>query len=513
MNHKRCLVKLNFVGGGASWQFIVLGCLCVWFLSCNKIITDFISVYKDILVICMCLLYFVSAFYLFVLQKQKDSNQIIGYILLGSFLLKSFYVLCAPFDITNHDVGNFIGLDTAESGWGHFGYIDYLYKNHQLPDAEHIGVWEFYQPPGFHILGAIILGITRLFNVVEPLCYESLQIITLCCSCLTIWTVYQILKEFDINCKWLSCLIVVLALHPFFSIMSVTLNNDCMTMYLMTLIIWNAIRWYKNQTFVKMFYLALSFGIGMFTKFSVAIMAVGVGGMFAYVLWLRRSELKEVISQFILFLTVCVPISLFWPIRNMIRFDLPFIYMQLINDVNSPQYIDSQTIFLPPLGQLSHAFTVWNPELENNIWLSLIRSSLFDEWQASGFIASSALVLLWISIILAIVMNILFIWTIFERKTINKGLKVLLFISYIALMFSYINLNLSYPLICHMNYRLVPIMMFFPFIGTACWLQKYSENYITMKNSIIGTFINIILCIFMAFSVLALIFNIYIISV
>ena len=46
MNHKRCLVKLNFVGG-ASWQFIVLGCLCVWFLSCNKIITDFISVYKD----------------------------------------------------------------------------------------------------------------------------------------------------------------------------------------------------------------------------------------------------------------------------------------------------------------------------------------------------------------------------------------------------------------------------------------------------------------------------------
>ena len=73
MNHKRCLVKLNFVGG-ASWQFIVLGCLCVWFLSCNKIITDFISVYKDILVICMCLLYFVSAFYLFVLQKQKDSR-------------------------------------------------------------------------------------------------------------------------------------------------------------------------------------------------------------------------------------------------------------------------------------------------------------------------------------------------------------------------------------------------------------------------------------------------------
>jgi len=29
-----------------------------------------ISVYKDILVICMCLLYFVSAFYLFVLQNH-----------------------------------------------------------------------------------------------------------------------------------------------------------------------------------------------------------------------------------------------------------------------------------------------------------------------------------------------------------------------------------------------------------------------------------------------------------
>lgn len=497
-----------------SWQFIILSCLLVWFLSCNGIFEDLISLYKYILIIFACLFYFMIGFYVFVLQKHKKNKTKIGYILLGSFLLRALYVLVVPYTATHHDAGEFMGFDTTDSGWGHFGYIDYLYKNHQLPDAEHIGLWEFYHPPGFHMLGTIILGITRLFNVAEPLCYESLQIITLCFSCLTIWTLYQILKEFDVNCKWISCLMVVLALHPFFSIMAVTLNNDCMTMYLMTLIVWRAICWYKNSTYINMFYLALSFGMGMLTKFSVAIMALGVGGMFAYVLWLRRKELKELTCQFILFLTVCVPISLFWPIRNMIKFDLPFVYMQLLSNINDSKYIEDIQIFsLPSLQQFAHAFTVWNPELENNIWLALIRTSLFDEWQASGFVASCALVLLWVSIILAIVMNILFIWTIFARKTINIGLKILLFITYVALIGSYINLNLSYPFICHMNYRLVPIIMFFSFIGTGCWLQKYSENYIKMGNVLIGSFINIILCFFIVFSALAFIFNIYIITV
>ena len=139
----------------------------------------------------------------------------------------------------------------------------------------------------------------------------------------------------------------------------------------------------------------------------------------------KKKEWKKYFAQFGSFLAICMPLGLCIPIRNFIKFNIPFTYIQEI-PIDNVLYIGEPGI-ISRLGlgldkQLTYAFTALDTKVEHNIWIHSVRTALFDEfrWDTSNSLAGGwGLILLWGNIILAIVLNIaFFICCLRKRKKI-----------------------------------------------------------------------------------------------
>lgn len=490
-----------------SWHLLFAACILVWMFSCSGRCSAFITARKSEFVLFVIGCYILLCFYILLVRKKRDSKTILFLVLTGGFLLRACYVLATPYNITKHDIGSFMGFHTGEWGTGHLGYIEYLCKNRRFIDFDARERWGFYHPPGFYIVESVILQITRLFCADEILSYESLQITTLFFSSLTIWTVCRILKEFSISDRWLILLAAFLSVHPFFSIMAVTVTNDCMTMYLMSLALWYTIRWHKSSHVKDIAVIALALGLAMFTKLNAVIAAFGIGIVFLCVFWKKRGEYRRILGQFFLFLLICASIGLFYPVRNRIKFDMPLTYIQSVDpggsDFSSEVSVVSR-VGVPNLRQMSYAFPSFDRKIEWNIWIQLLRTSLFDELMpdvGDSLFEWYAMALFQISILLAVVMNVLFAWCIFNKDTMCMEMKLLLLVGYAAMLLGYTKFCMDESFFCTMNYRYIPISMFFPCIATAVW----SRN-----GSIV--FRNILSCLFLTFILLAAVINLYFIA-
>lgn len=496
-----------------SWYSILAGCVIVWFLSCNEVCSSYITEHKNILVVLTSIIYltvFCSAIY-----KKRDTGTIIGLLFLGGFLLRAFYVLTSAYYVSMHDTGSFCGFDTTEVGDGHFGFIEYIYKNHSLPDFDPRTKWSFYNPPGFYIIGSVMLGITRFFHVEEPLCYESLQIATLFFSSMTVWIGYKIMQEFEISDRMIVLFTAFLTVHPFFPIMAVTITNDCMAMYFMALAVWYTIRWYKSPEFEKIMVIAFAVGVAMFTKLNSAVISFGIGFIFLYVFWANRQQWKKYLLQFTAFLSVCAPLGLCYPVRNLIVYQMPLTYIQSIDTSAEWLYISDAGILsrlgVPSWEMINHAFNEFVPNSNSNVWVSMIRTSLFDELMPEvgdslfGAIAQAAL---WIAILLAILMNVALIMSCAKKYGMKTPMRIFWLTVYGALIVSYVGFCFKEPFLCTMNYRYLPIAFMFPMIGTALWLQKFSgktaENKPKAGNTV---FRSVLLCVLCAFIVLSAIID------
>ena len=132
-----------------SWYSVALGCALVWILCSIPKLIEPIQNHRPQLAAVAGVGYLLVLLYVLVWKKKRDTKTLIGLILLGGFLLRAAYVLAAPYNISGHDMGHFVDFDSDELSWGHLGYIDYIFKNHRLPDFDPRTVWSFSNPPGF----------------------------------------------------------------------------------------------------------------------------------------------------------------------------------------------------------------------------------------------------------------------------------------------------------------------------------------------------------------------------
>ncbi len=502
----------------SSWYTVLIGTVLVWILSSIQPLYDAVTTHRNMVALLLVILYLTFCAHIVFKKGKKDTQTILGLLLLGGLLLRSYYVLVTPYDITIHDSGSFRGLDTDETAGGHFGYIDYLFKNHALPDFDPRERWSFYNPPGFHALGAVVLGISRLFRVPEPMCYETLQVITLCFSNLTVWTGVRILKEFAIKDKWLLLSAAFLSVHPFFAVMAVTLTNDCMAMYFMMLAVWYTIRWQNHPELKKIVVIALAVGLGMMTKLNAGLLAFAIGTVFLYVFVKNRREWKKFILQFVLFLVICAPLGLFSPARNMINYDMPLAYVQQV-DTSDWKYMEDATFFsmfgLPPLEQMSSGFVTLDPGVDRNAWIQVLKTALYDELMpelGNSLFGACALALLWVSIVLAILMNAAFIFSICKRHIMKIETKLLCAITYVTLLVSFMSFCLKEPFTFTMEYRYISIALLFPLLGAALWLKNGSDHSLFQKKKSMRILKSVLIYGMVLFMVLAVIIHLDLIA-
>lgn len=398
-------------------------------------------------------------------RQQINSAMLIGI----GFMVKLAYVMNTSIYVRQHDVRNF-GGDS-----GHCGYIEYLLFNHHLPDFDIRERWQFCHPPLHHAISALWIHINEnILGVGYDPARESLQTLTLFYSMCIMITAYKLLKYFGLKGKALFIPILIINFHPSFILLSGSINNDVLSVAFIMGALLSALNWYRDRKMSSIIKTALCIGLGMMTKVSAAIAAVPIGLLFMVVFFSHiRTDAKKLIGQFAVFGLICVPLGLWFGLRNYIKWDMPITYVQKMDKsetqyIGDQQFSDRATDF--SLSQLKSVYLQWASEDDNgsiqgyneyNPIIAATKTSVFGEFvneqsfENAPYLNFTAKILFWDSVLIAAAALICMISFLFVRSDADSAQKLFLFSFRLAMMMSFYKMAHDYPFTCTMNFRYI----------------------------------------------------------
>lgn len=401
----------------------------------------------------LCIL---GAFAVFVYRNRSRQRpeDLLTLILLLGFLLRIGYMLYTHMYTRSHDIG---GMD--EDATGHLSYIWTLYTKHQLPQTND---YQFYHPPFFHLASLLPLS---LFQAIMPSAdaatvAEAAKIVSCFASCSALLVTDRICRELSLKENGRVLALSIIAFHPAFILMGGRVNNDALVTFFMILIVLYTIRWYHDPSVKNTVILALAFGFGMMTKISCGTMALFTAPVMLYVWWKKRKtpEFSRIFAKGVLFLAICAPLALWYPIRNLIRFGQPLGYVLDLGS-SHPVYIGQHTLterfFSLPLHLLGNPLYI-DPYSDCNLWLYVLRSAVMGEFsfEITPFIPRLLVV---VSSLLAVLSLAAMLYVLIRGKGLPPLLRFGMPLLWLIQFGFFFVFQLQYPYACSMDFRYIPL--------------------------------------------------------
>ncbi|MBQ3230238.1 MAG: hypothetical protein IJO64_06155 [Clostridia bacterium] len=408
----------------------------------------------------------------FLLYPRKESfseRDIIFLIFAVGFIFRLVYVQSTGYLVRQHDVAG---------EYGHLDYIKRLYDGKGLPDKDVTKYWQFYQPPVWHAICAVFLKAQRFVGIGFEAALENLQMISLFCSSAIMFISHRLFRLFGMKELPLCIACGIVAFHPTFIILAGSINNDVMSLMLSLLALVLAIKWFRKPKLVNILALALAIGGSMAVKLSGGLIAVGVAILFAIRLFGKKYSKKgNLIAQFASFGAVCVPLALWWEIRNFILFKTPLTFVPMLSE-KSDQYIGHRSVF----ERLFDISSIWEAGVypsrvtrgylyyEYNIPTAALKSSVFGEYylgKESAVLSVAAKVLFFTGALLALLAVVATVYMLIKaiknRKSFENdyGFSVseLAFpaICAVTMIVSYVSFCFKFAHFCTMDFRYIAI--------------------------------------------------------
>lgn len=338
-----------------------------------------------------------------------------------------------------------------------------------------------------------------LFTTNGEILIESLELLAIIYSILTIYVVYKILKEIDFEDRQTILPISILTFHPLFIFLAREVNTDGLVTLLTLISVLFLIKWYKEPTYKNLLILAMSIGLGAMTKTSIIVMAVTL--IFVYIKKIGEivedsKIVKKIIIQGILFSFITVPMVFWYQVRNNIRFGQPI--FGIVEGLEILKVADNSFF---ARWVLNHE--IFNVVLEynaSNVWANLIISSI-------NFAILSDEIPFWISMVLrgiSLIFISISIISMFKYtiKGNNKNLFSILTVTYIIWIIGYIFFNISLPYSCTMHARYITTAFVIGVIYIGVFynnLKSKESKYFIFGLSLIFILLSILMFIYLIF--------------
>ena len=410
---------------------------------------------------------------------------IIALLIALGIAIRFVYILYTGVVDRQHDVGDF--TNTV----GHAGYIKYWYENGlKLPDFDVRGYWQYYHPPLHHWLMAILMKALTFLGVEFYKAGEAAQILPMLYSSLTMIVSYRIFRAVRLSGTPLIAATAIVCFHPTFILFGGSFNNDMLLLlFMMGAILWG-LRWYREPVMKNIIPLALCIGLGMMTKLSGWMVAPAVAFLFLVILIRNIKKPLKYIGQYVVFGIICVPLGVWWQVRNLVKFQIPLTYVPDLGS-NSVMYSGNmplaERLFSLGNGQLSYVYgsisLVGAPYNEYNPTLGLFKTAMFDECANSicdrnyPQIHVTGPILFWISVVLFLICFVCFIVSMIRKsENINGVERVYFSLLFAVILVSYYLFCLAYPLSCTFNIRYAMPLIPLCAMGLALVLQRTKES-------------------------------------
>lgn len=442
-------------------RYIAIACLSAGAAFMAVYLSGVPSIVVKIVTVLMILV--TCAVSVYQVRKGKDRDRtLIACIMITGILMRICYMLCTPYQIRGYDIG-------MPGRNGHAEYILTIMQG-RLPSSND---YQFYHPPLFHFLAAIMSGIymsLKRVDIRESL--EAGKLVSCWASIISLYLSRELFKEIRLGEKATLVSLCIAAFLPAHFLLAGRLNNDSLAVMFMIAVILYTIRWYRTRKMSDLIILALSYGLGMMSKMSVATLAAVTGTVMLYALFIsfknesqrcdgarEYRKTKKLFLQVLLFVSISFPLGLWFPIRNYVLFGQPLTYvLEMSREGNL--YCGDYSLW-ERFGFVFDTYLYADPRRDYNVWLYLLRTSVFGEFAYEIYPAIAAL-LLEFNGILAISSLIASIEIFIRRKT-SSTLVLTGFWS--IMLISYVLFNLRYPFGCTMDFRyIVPTAL----IGSIC---------------------------------------------
>ncbi len=402
-------------------------------------------------------LFFLIAVFLvlFVFRKLVDITEPASILLLG-VMMRTAYVLYTAIWTRQHDVIDF------GTGEGHAGYIEYIFSNLSLPDGDPRTRWAFFQPPLHHIIAGAWMRFCAHFGLAARQLQENVQLLPLFyVSAVTILTFF-IARELKLKPWGMRIVLYIVCFHPTLIIMSGSINNDALSLALATLAVYLVILWYKDPSYKLTVMLALSIGLSMMAKLSGGTVAPAVAAIFILKLIRDKKNILKYIPKFLVFGIIVFPLGIWWEVRNMVKFGMPFNYIPAVGEqLNAGLFarlFDIRTKSVYPCLVANGAGYD-----EYNVFLGMLKTALFDDahlGMESKNINLFAVILFITAVILAVLSLIATILVLKDKKGIydmSFEHKLLFGVLYVSLIISYFSFALGSNNYSAMNFRYIAL--------------------------------------------------------
>ncbi len=408
------------------------------------------------------------------IRKKWCEKRIILVIMLTSSIIHLFFLMTSKFNLAQWDMGGFF----VDRG-GHDGYIEYLYNNNFiLPQFDPRLKWQYYHPPLHYLIEAFLLKLQTLCGVDIKIAVNNIQFPPVLYTMISTVCAYLISKELGLKKAAVICSSAIVAFSPAFMFVGEFCNNDMLALMFTFLCILYTLRWYKNPTAKNILKTALFFGLGMLSKMSVALIAPPIALVFLYslikqIILKDKKTFRRYFCQMCAFLGLAAPLSLYWYVRNFIRFGVPFGYVpeSVVEEQYIPQSVvqrifdfDPKLFTYPYLYQMEYGdtFNEYNP------MIALLKTSASD----TGLIRFQfgtwmGYITLWSVITVALIAFVMMIYVIFSRDRSVIIYKAFFASAYLIYLISYEYFCIKYPYVCteQVRYAMPLILIGALFIG------------------------------------------------
>lgn len=395
-----------------------------------------------------------------VLKHDKKNFAIIDYLFATSFLFNLWYVLGESISYRQYDYFNF------------FMHAVFFVENDFFIDNPLMYLKSvFFQPPLWGAITGIIAKFCMMMGKTKEFGFDVARFLSLFAISgvmVLAWRLFSLFKFKKEVLVWGYALFVFLPIH---TIMAGFNNNDAFVYFLMTAVIYEGYCWYVSEDIKKSFVIAGILILAGMTKFS-GLMVVSYLGMLGIALLVRHKCVfdKKLFIQFGI-IAVGSVIGFAWGI-----FLLYYKFPLVPPPINvSFQLMDKYSL-VERLFDFSNIMTIFADVrqgiLEQNVWLSLIKTATFGEWSWSGGIWALGLYITMILIALVFVFSFLFIFKYKIGDDFGLNLAIVIFV--LAVLISWAMFWMKFPYFCSTEFRYVVALVPVSFL----WMM----NLFTQKN-------------------------------
>lgn len=396
--------------------------------------------------------------YLFYLYKHERLSFVDGIFAL-SFFMNVWFVIKTAGNVYQYDYFNF---------YMHADYFvmnDFFVKNPKMYLSS-----VYFQPPLWGFVAGMVTKLMMLIGQTKEVSFDFVRFVSLFAISGSSIIFWKLIKKFDIKENIALVGFAFYCFFPIHSILSGLVNNDAMIYFLMIAVIYLAYNWYLDNSWYNSILISALLFVGGMIKFSALMVVAGLVVLILCKLIADKKNYKIILGQSFLMGFGCL-LGFAWGFF-LLYFDFPLVpppqsnaFQDLSAVALSDRLFSLDTILVPFVNLRSGL-------LENNVWLSLIKTSLFGEWMWNN--ALFAYVLYVIGFVFAFIAIMSFFSLLKLKLGRDYSFNLFVIVLVFAVIISWIVFWLEYPYFCSTEYRYVVILLPLSLLWIMNWWQNLS---------------------------------------